>query len=208
MAYKMVIYRKTVSDGWIMPYVPASGLDINEDQGTDDFASVNKNYSVPNAVSPLTFGWSGIFPCRSSQWANAGSKATPHAFRKWVRENRAQRNFFHCTVTTKNGNGTKVIDGDFIMTKFTFNPRQSGDVDISMEFKAYPKVQKTKGSAAKTKSGTGQSAAVSAAIRKTANAIQQRKDEYRTQIELAKLQTTNAVAKAKAGKVVVVKKKK
>lgn len=65
MAYTMVIYRKKLSDGWTLPYVPAGGLDISEDQGTDEFSSINRDYTVPVAVSPMTFAWAGVFPSRA-----------------------------------------------------------------------------------------------------------------------------------------------
>jgi hypothetical protein len=167
MAYSMVIYRKKLSDGWTLPYVPAGSLEINVSQSTDTFSSINRNYAIPTAASPMTFSWSGIWPNHSVRWANPKSAATPFAFRKWVEQNLEARAAFHCIVTTTDG--TKVVDGDFIMTKFSFNPRRTDDVDISMEFTEYQKVKKTTSSASGS-SGTSGASGVSSSSGTTGSA--------------------------------------
>lgn len=144
MAYTMVLYRKTLSDGWTLPYVPADSMELDIDQSTDEFASVNKNYVVPTTVSPMSFGWSGIWPGRAARWANPKSRATPLAFRTWVDKLRSEREHVHCIVT--DASGIKIVDGNFAITKFSYAPRRNGDVSITLEFKEYAMIKKSAGS--------------------------------------------------------------
>lgn len=144
MAYTMVIYQKNLSDGWTLPYVPEDSIEISADQSTDEFSSINRTYIVPALVSPLSFGWSGIWPSRAARWANPKSKASPHEFRAWVEKHRTARDFFHVVLTTETG--VKLVNDDFTMPKFSMQPRRNGDFTVTMEFKRYDKVKKTTGS--------------------------------------------------------------
>lgn len=157
MAYTMVIYQKKLSDGWTLPYVPEDSIEISADQSTDEFSSANRTYIVPALVSPLSFGWSGIWPSRAARWSNPKSKASPHEFRAWVEKHRAARDFFHIVITTETG--VKLVNDDFTMSKFSMQPRRNGDFTVTMEFKRYDKVKKASGtSSGSTSSGSASSA--------------------------------------------------
>lgn len=142
MSYTMTIYVEKLTDGYVMPYLPASDFSVDRSQSVTDYSSVNASYSVPGTPSPDEFEWKGLWPKRTALWANRKCTVLPLIFKKWVDTKRAERRAFHVLITDESGN--TVVSGRYSMTKFSYTPQQSGDVQIQMGFKASPEIKVAK----------------------------------------------------------------
>lgn len=142
MGYTMTIYVDKLSDGYVMPYLPASDFSVDRSQSLTDYSSVNASYSVPGTPSPDEFEWKGLWPKRTALWANRKCTVLPLIFKKWVDAKRAERRAFHVLITDETGN--TVVSGLYAMTKFSYTPKQSGDVQIQMGFKGSPEIKVAK----------------------------------------------------------------
>lgn len=196
MGYTMTIYVDKLTDGYVMPYLPASDFSVDRSQSVTDYSSVNASYSVPGTPSPDEFEWKGLWPKRTALWANPKCTVLPLIFKKWVDTKRAERRAFHVLITDESGN--TVVSGLYSMTKFSYTPQQSGDVQIQMGFKASPEIKVAK---------TSSSGSASKDVDKTVDQILSAKGVAAVQQAIKNLSSSKVVSAAKASALATATKK-